>query len=78
MIYYQYIIEGKNPKSAIADTINEHAKAAGLGLYLADDLDSVRTEALMEISRLLANCPRHLRNAENLQIILTEGEFDHE
>ena len=78
MIYFQYIVISPHGPSNYANTINEHAKAAGLGLYFSVDSDKVQRAALTEIAELLSKVPVLVRIRQNLQIILTEGEFDHE
>lgn len=78
MIYYQYIVMSPHGPSNYANTINEHAKSAGLGLYFSVDSDKVQHAALTEIAELLSKVPIIVRIQKNLQIILTEGDFDHE
>ena len=77
MIYYQYLIRPRDVTAEyFVSVANEVIRHLGLGLYYAGDGEEIQRMALTEVTKLLAEYPGYCGNLA--EIILTEGEFDHE
>ena len=77
MIYYQYLIRPRDVTAQkFVSLVNEQIQSAGLGLFFKGYSTRDDMLALTEVVSKLIEYPANLR--ENVEIILTEGEFDHE